>query len=536
MSKFKKVLSMILVVAVVAGIAISGTMAYLTSTDSDVNVMTLGNVKIAQHEYQRATDEDGEYKIDDIDDRDSYVLEAFEQAKPLYPIVGDPSKPGDDPGYAGYDSIPVRMSQVDSYGGMDVFAGKNAQDKFVTVENTGKTDAYVRTLVAIEVGDADPDLIGSSYHIAWTATYIGTIEIDGNKYALTEYVYSGAQLSDGSYRHENGVLPAGDTSYPNLSQVYLKSEATNEDMEKIDGNNNGTLDILVLSQAVQAEGFADAATALDTAFGEVNTANAPAWFGGMSDVQYIEADGTKAEMLGEDAAEVLALLQAGTDLIVDKDMDIIAFDTNAVDAQGATVTLNGVGPEAYGYLAFMPDAGENVTVSNLNVTGSGFVEVGHYGQGNGTYTLNNVKIENLASTLANTDKGYTLGCAFCHYGNATLNNCVMTGATALRDGAIAVDAGFVNSTTTVVNGGEYGTIYCWSHATVTIKDAEVDYIYAAPVKGSLTIASGTHVGTLNINSTSSSVKFDAITVEDGATVDTVIYDGVTYTWAQWLTR
>ena len=38
-------------------------------------------------------------------------------------------------------------------------------------------------------------------------------------------------------------------------------------MEAIDGNGNGTLDILVLSQAVQTAGFDDAQTALNTAFG-----------------------------------------------------------------------------------------------------------------------------------------------------------------------------------------------------------------------------------------------------------------------------
>ena len=87
----------------------------------------------------------------------------------------------------------------------------------------------------------------------------------------------GGQLSDGSWRHENGILPAGKTTYPSLAQVYLKSEATNEDMESLDGNGNGKLDIVVLSQAVQADGFADAKTALDTAFG-TPSAKAAEWF------------------------------------------------------------------------------------------------------------------------------------------------------------------------------------------------------------------------------------------------------------------
>lgn len=542
MSKFKKVLSYALVIAMTAGASFAGTYAYLTSEDSDVNVMTLGNVSIAQHEYQRAESEDGSYKTDKIDDKTSYVLEDFEQGKALLPVITNPGTAG-----SGWDETTVRMSQVDSYGGMQVFATPNAQDKFVTVENTGKTDAYVRTLVAIEIGSTDGSLIGRSdrsissddeaYATStqpWICNNVGTVNIDDNHYMVIEYVYRGA--SDVN-RHVNGILPAGDTSYPNLAQVYLKAEATNEDMVAIDGNNNGTLDILVLSQAVQTAGFADAQTALDTAFGKASE-KAAEWFGGMGNVQYIEADGEKAQMAGEDAAEILAALQDGQNLIVEEDMDLIGFDANEVDAQGATVTLNGVGPEAYGYLAFLPDAGENVTVSNLNVTGSGFVEVGHYGLGGGEYTVNNLKIENFASTLANGDKGFTIGCAFMCFGNAILNDCVITGNTAVQDGVIPVSLGCGQGLTTTINRGEYDTVYCWSHSIVTIDDAEIDTIYAAPIKGTVTIKDGTHVGKLKIDyGTASEYATDEnlakITVEDGATVDNVIFNGVTYSWAEW---
>lgn len=42
MSKMKKVLLMCTAYALVAALATGGTIAYLTSEDSDVNVMTLG--------------------------------------------------------------------------------------------------------------------------------------------------------------------------------------------------------------------------------------------------------------------------------------------------------------------------------------------------------------------------------------------------------------------------------------------------------------------------------------------------------------
>ena len=258
--KLKNILLSGLSLVLVAALAIGGTVAYLQDDDSDVNVMTLGNVSIAQHEYERATNTDGSFETKEIDGVTSYVLKDFTQGKPLVPsAINTTTWEGWD-----WDSTTVRMTQVDSYGGMQVFkAASNAQDKFVTVENTGKTDAYIRTLVAIEIGSADGSLIGTSYHSTWNTTEIGEITIDGNRYILFEYAYEGGQLADGTWRHQNGILPAGDTSYPNLSQVYIHSRATNEDMEKLDGNGNGTLDILVLSQAVQAAGFDNAEAALN---------------------------------------------------------------------------------------------------------------------------------------------------------------------------------------------------------------------------------------------------------------------------------
>jgi hypothetical protein len=142
----------------------------------------------------------------------------------------------------------------------------------------------------------------------------------------------------------------------------------------------------------------------------------------------------------------------------------------------------------------------------------------------------------MSSTLSNNDKGFTLGCTFCNYGNAVLNNCIMTGATANDPSAMAVDAGFVNGTTTVVKGGEYGTIYCWSHAVVTIDDAEVDTLYVAPIKGTVTIEAGTHVGTINVaygTSAPSAARLAKLVIEDGATVDEIVFEGNTYSVTEW---
>lgn len=284
MSK-KKIISLCLVVCLLAT-AIGGTLAYFTDTEKNENTMTMGKVDISQWEYQRVQNADGTYSTDTFDGQNSYVLEAFDQDKMLLPCTeitanGQPYNFGAgswDP------TATVRMTQVGSYGGMDVFESPNALDKFVVVKNEGNTGAYVRTIVAIEAGSTDGSLIRTSYHSTWDAHVRGIMSINGTNYNVLEFVYKGAELSPGSFRHQNGVLSANEMTYPSLSQVYMVATATKENATSLDGNHNNKLDILVLSQAVQADGWEAAngktvaQTALDTAFGEVNTTNIDNWF------------------------------------------------------------------------------------------------------------------------------------------------------------------------------------------------------------------------------------------------------------------
>ncbi len=401
----KKSVLMVLSLVMIAVIALTGTIAYLTSTDEAVNVMTMGNVKIEQHEYQRAVETDGTYKTDTIDNRTSYVLESFKQSKALLPAIIPNS------GTVGgvtwdYDSIPVRMSQVDSHGGASVFNTPNAVDKFVTVENTGKSDAYVRTLVAFEVGTAEiisdeypnEPLISSEIRARdgannqngeqpWTFGFKDYITVDGNKYLLYELIYTGAMTSSG-WKHENGVLPAGDTTYPNLCQVYMASRATNEDVEAIDGNKNGTYDILVYSQAVQADGFENAKTALDTAFGEITATTHP-W----------SEEAPVIPTVVETAEELTKALTEGESVILNEDVTVnstimIAKDSDveinlngndisyAVENEKASAIINNtgaleiVGEGTISFVAANPDMQEIPAYATNTITNTGTLVIG----------------------------------------------------------------------------------------------------------------------------------------------------------------
>lgn len=386
--KLKNILLTGLSMVLVAAIAISGTVAYLTSEDSDVNVMTLGNVKIKQHEYERVLNADGTYEMVTSEKYgEGYKLQEFTQAKPLYPATGE---------ITGWGTI-VPFDQIEGASGAQaVFAGlNNVQDKFVLVENTGKTDAYVRTLIALEYGSNTKDIIGISTGDFWTWNAIGIVNIDNNNYYLYEAIYNGS-----SSRHVGGILPAGEYTYSSLNQIYLANEATNEDCEALDGNKNGTYDILVFSQAVQTAGFSDATTALDAAFGDITTTNHP-W-----------VKGAKIPTTVSNADDLVAALEADGDVVMNGSVTVDADTSAAHSAYGDTgITVDG---------DVFDGAGNTLTVNNSNLTWDSavYMKSGTFknatvngafrgifmGESNGDVYIDNVVLDNVCYTF-NSDGG-----------------------------------------------------------------------------------------------------------------------------------
>lgn len=265
----KKKIIAICLVAVMAAVAIAGaSLAYFTDTDEATNVFTVGGVQIKLHEQQR----DGEGDLED-----------FEDEKILLPVVGS------------------AQGAKDKYG---LPTAENYVDKIVTVENTGKSDAYVRVLVAIpaalegvkddgsdnvlywDVGNkfradgqydttADPQPSNADY--STKCVYKDektTVEIDGIVYNIYSFTYT-------------DVLEAGETTeYASLIGFYLDEKVDNrydkkydEKDEKIIYTINGEdiaydlsqgVKIPVFAQAVQAAGFESAAAAFTAAGLTVN--------------------------------------------------------------------------------------------------------------------------------------------------------------------------------------------------------------------------------------------------------------------------
>ncbi|MBQ4639173.1 MAG: hypothetical protein IJB69_01485 [Clostridia bacterium] len=432
----KSTLIMILSLVLAVAIGVGSTMAYLQDTDEDVNVMTLGNVYIEQHEYERVQNEDGTYEMVNSEKYgEGYKLQEFTQGKPLYPAVGEVTDYGE---IVAFDQLGEGAS-----GSQAVLDGiQNAQDKFVLVENTGKSDAYVRTIFAFEMGTMEESRweeilktsVGSFTNNGdkpWKYTDIGTAVIDGNTYFLMEAVYTGADT-----RHVDGVLPAGEYTYCSLAQVYLKPEANNEDMVALDGNGNGTFDILVVSQAVQTQGFADAKTALDTAFGPITVDNNP-WKEGGEDL-----NGTPAfPVMVSTADELVAAIANGGEYYLTADLTLA--DEPVVIASGKEVTIN--------------MNGNTISTSSTSSTTSYGIEV----QAGATLELKGEGLVTFYATKPDTEWGGEGQPAFPGYANNTIKNL----------GKLIIDGPTVENKTAA--GGASYCIDCYQGSELIIESGEI---------------------------------------------------------------
>lgn len=250
----KKIIGWLLVVTLTAIMAVGGTVAFLSDTDEDVNVMTVGNVKIDQLEYERV----------DVESKDDQAeIQEFENFKPLYPAV---TEDGFD-WIADPDDAYVDWNQIgkDSSDGIwDPDKISNEQDKMVFVKNKGTFDAYVRSVFAFEAGSFSWDEFQELFHLNlndtdYTWEWIQTpVTIGDTNFFLATATY-------------NHVLPGGQFTEPSLLQIALDGKAENDDILSL----GEKYDILVASQAMQAEGFENPQTALVEGFYQVTTEKHP---------------------------------------------------------------------------------------------------------------------------------------------------------------------------------------------------------------------------------------------------------------------
>ncbi len=272
--RMKKLAIMALSVVLISVMAIGGSLAYFTDTVTNANnVITAGSVQIEQIELQR----DKSTADDD--------LIAYKQDQPCYPahaldtISYTPSVPFN---WGTYTSAENDYNLL-----WNDAALSGVIDKFVFVKNIGASQAYCRTLIALECPDdvtygttysteVDIMLNLNNTGIQWTGLNENEalfVNIDGTRYQVLVATYT-------------DTVKAGETSMPSLLQVVMTDNATNREALAMGEDYK----ILVLTQACQtttfidADGVADidkAANALNTCFKEIDAAAATDWFKAM---------------------------------------------------------------------------------------------------------------------------------------------------------------------------------------------------------------------------------------------------------------
>lgn len=398
----KKILAMVISIALVATMAITGSIAYLQDTDEAVNVMTLGNVDIEQHEWQRnGTNPGTDSKWTDDE------LVAFEQDQGLYPMVLNGTGSGatvrdiwEINGYTVKGSVGIR--NLDSV--------RNYTDKIVTVENTSTSDAYVRTIIAIPTGGWEYQVNASDEWLHWNGiSDTDTTEANGWMWGVQDDAgnYIEWPGNTDTYDMVKGVvidgieynlyvatnknpLPGGEATAPCLVGFYVDSNVDNDgdqyfykkpgqepkeikNMLDVDGN----LTILVGTQAVQAEGFNDAWTALDAAFGDISRTNhpwidrtdinAPKDVANAEDLTNAFANGGTYDVI--ESVSVEDTLANEGDLTLNLEDDTVIETDMILNTGDMTIEDGTVKGGNKGYLFFNP--GGNATIDNVDFVADG---------------------------------------------------------------------------------------------------------------------------------------------------------------------
>lgn len=250
----KKILSIALVVAMIAIIA-AGSFAYFTDKDAETNTFTVGGVKIDLIEQQSN------------EDHTDFV--SYEGDKVLMPIVGS----------AQGEKYPNGQPKAANY-----------IDKVVTITNTGKSDAWIRAYYAVP--SALDDGFGESFNAGMNILHGNFGNVDGRTTYNKEWLWGSEAKPNHSgwnyfettidgvaynvyYADYYQPLPAGETTEQFISGVYLDKNVDMKDGKYIDPRHpdadlsilEGTVKYPVFAVAVQADGFDNAADAVNAAFG-----------------------------------------------------------------------------------------------------------------------------------------------------------------------------------------------------------------------------------------------------------------------------
>ena len=263
----KKITAIFLCVALVAIAVVGASLAYFTDTKSATNTFTVGNVKIDLIEsrfHRQGNDNSGDTSIPDPTGTASGMKYLKDGAK----AFTDAEIKADAETYQN-DYLAVK--------GQNMVPGRGVA-KCPYVVNTGANDAYIRIRVMVPSA-ANNDFVAVKDGGVITNQWCGTSLLCGEfqhglKGETWPVVVKAGVTKDGVAYDEytftrTEPLAAGKMTEWNVwNFIGINKDATSADIQKaIDAgaitatNGTLTLNVLVEADAIQAEGFADAAAA-----------------------------------------------------------------------------------------------------------------------------------------------------------------------------------------------------------------------------------------------------------------------------------
>ena len=244
----KKLTALCLCVALLAVAVVGASLAYFTDTKSATNTFTVGNVKIDLIEsryHRQGSGSSGDTSIP-APTQTASGMDYVANGSTIFTdeeIKADAAKYSDYIGERGKNMVP----------------GKNIA-KSPYVINTGANDAYIRIRVMIPA-DLDTAILNSSMYTSsamdkeftMAIDQTGTVDRNGVKYN----VYTFTRIDP---------LAPGEMTYWNVwGTIHMDTTVTSAQSEELFGENgpypSGVFPVLVEADAIQAEGFDDAAAA-----------------------------------------------------------------------------------------------------------------------------------------------------------------------------------------------------------------------------------------------------------------------------------
>lgn len=259
----KKITAIALIVAILAVGIIGGTLAYFTDTDDATNTFTVGNVSIALIEstfHREGNDNSGDKSIPDPKNEASGMTYVTDGHK----AFTDDEIKANAEGYAAY--LAERGKNI---------APGIAAAKCPYVINTSTTNsAYIRIRVLVPSA-ANNDFVkvkeGGVITNQWCSTSMISGEfIDGKGYGWNNAPYIERNVNDNGYDvytfvRTEPLAPGAMTEWNVWNFIGIAADATAADIQLAVNagaiNEDGSFNVLVQADAIQADGFSNATEA-----------------------------------------------------------------------------------------------------------------------------------------------------------------------------------------------------------------------------------------------------------------------------------